>query len=171
MRIYLVGYMASGKSNLGRLLAGKLGYEFLDLDYLFEERYRISIPDFFEKYDEAAFREIERKLLRETIEMEDVVVSTGGGTPCFFDNMLFIKQAGLSVYLCWKVPALVRRLKMVKLKRPLLKNIPPEELERHVAGQLHRREVFYTQADFVIQGEGIDLDDLLHTLRNRILNA
>ena len=90
MRIYLIGYMASGKSNLGQLLAEKLGYSFIDLDYLFEERFRISVLDFFEKYDEDGFRKIERSILHETLEQDDVVISTGGGTPCFFDNMHFI---------------------------------------------------------------------------------
>ena len=165
MRIYLIGYMASGKSNLGRILAGKLGYRFIDLDWLFEERYRISVLDFFEKYDESVFRKIERLLLHETIDLEDVVISTGGGTPCFYDNMDFIKQAGLSVYLLWDVPALVSRLKMVKRKRPLLKDIPPAELEEKVSAQLAQRRFFYDQADIVMKGDNINLDDLLLQIR------
>ena len=165
MRIYLIGYMASGKSNLGRILAGKLGYRFIDLDWLFEERYRISVLDFFEKYDELVFRKIERLLLHETIDLEDVVISTGGGTPCFYDNMDFIRQAGLSVYLLWDVPALVGRLKMVKRKRPLLKDIPPAELEEKVSAQLAQRGFFYNQADIVTKGENINLDDLLFQIR------
>ena len=90
MRIYLIGYMASGKSNLGQILAEKLDYSFVDLDYLFEERFRISVFDFFEKYDEDGFRKIEKSLLQETTGWDDVVVATGGGTPCFFDNMRVI---------------------------------------------------------------------------------
>jgi shikimate kinase len=168
MRIYIIGYMASGKSNLGRLLAEKLCYRFIDLDYLFEERFRISVLDFFEKYDERIFRNIEQTLLRETIDMEDVVISTGGGTPCFFNNMDVIKQAGISIYLFWQVPALVQRLKMVKRKRPLLKDIHPAFLENKVAAHLSEREFFYNQADFIVQGEHFDLESLLVILRSRI---
>ncbi len=168
MRIYLIGYMASGKSNLGRHLASKLGYGFVDLDYLFEERYRISVLDFFEKYDEPAFRKIEQALLLETTELDDVVISTGGGTPCFFNNMEFIKHSGLSVYLLWEVPALVSRLKMVKRKRPLLKDIPPDELEGSVARQLAERSFYYTQADFTIRGFNMDMEALVQWVRSRL---
>ncbi|MFZ4520391.1 MAG: shikimate kinase [Bacteroidales bacterium] len=166
VRIYLIGYMASGKSNFGRLLATKLGYAFIDLDYLFEERFRISVLDFFEKYDEQVFRKIERSLLHETLDMEDIVISTGGGTPCFFDNMDFIKYSGTSIYLYWTVPALVQRLRMVKRKRPLLKDVPPSDLEDKVIVHLAQRELFYTRADYTVQGEGFDLENLLKIISN-----
>ncbi len=166
MRIYLIGYMASGKSNLGRQLAEKLNVQFIDLDYLFEERYKISVLDFFEKYDEQAFRIIERSLLAETTQIEDVVISTGGGTPCFFDNMEVIKMAGTSIYLNWELPALLARLKMVKRKRPLLKNIPAGDLEITVAAQLRDRSYFYNQADIIMAGENCDVESLLEKLRN-----
>jgi shikimate kinase len=168
MRIYLIGYMASGKSNIGRRLAEKLNFGFLDLDYLFEERFRISVLDFFEKYGEQVFRKIEQSILIETADLEDYVISTGGGTPCFFDNMEFIKQAGTSIYLEWEVPALVRRLKMVKRKRPLLKEIPPAGLESKVAEHLSQREFYYHQADFIISGEDIEPEDILQLIRNHI---
>jgi shikimate kinase len=168
MRIYLVGYMASGKSNLGRLLAEKLGYAFVDLDYLFEERFRISVLDFFEKYDEDAFRRIERSLLHDTILMEHTVISTGGGTPCFFDNMQVIKQSGISIYLCWTVSALTERLKVVKRKRPLLRDISPADLEKQVGLQLSQRDFFYNQADIVINGQDFDLTGLLRMIGGRI---
>jgi shikimate kinase len=171
MRIYLIGYMASGKSNLGRLLADKLGYLFLDLDYLFEERFRISVLDFFDKYDEGVFRKIEKTLLRETIDTDDVVISTGGGTPCFFDNMEFIKQSGISIYLYWELLPLVRRLKMVKRKRPLLKDIPPTQLEEMVAVQLTQREVYYNQADLVVKAENFVMDDLVRQIRSHVKSS
>ncbi len=168
MRIYLIGYMASGKSNLGKLLAEKLGYKFLDLDYLFEERYRISVLDFFEKYDEDIFRKIEHALLWETIDYEDIVISTGGGTPCFFDNMEFIRKNGISIYLRWEVRSLVYRLKMVKRQRPLLKDIAPAELEGKVSAHLADRMIYYNQADIKIQGEDFELEILLLLIRNRM---
>ena len=169
MRIYLIGYMASGKSYVGSLLAEKLGFRFLDLDYLFEERFRINVVDFFEKYDEGVFRKIERSLLHETTGLEDVVISTGGGTPCFFDNMDIIKQAGISIYLCQKVSVLVRRLTTVKRKRPLLKDIPVAELEGKVAAQLTQREFYYNLADIVVNGEDFDLEELYQLIRNRMI--
>jgi shikimate kinase len=168
MRVYLIGYMASGKSNLGRLLAEKLGYAFIDLDYLFEERFRISVLDFFEKYDEAAFRKIESALLYETTGMDDVVVSTGGGTPCFFDNMSVIRQSGISIYLQWDVTALADRLKVVKRKRPLLKDVPLSALEEKVSGQLNQREGFYNQADIIVNGADLDPEKLHQLIRKRI---
>lgn len=167
MRIYLIGYMASGKTNLGRLLAEKLGYRFLDLDYMFEERYRISILDFFEKYDEEAFRKIERSLLRETISLEDCVISTGGGTPCFFDNMDIIKKAGFSIYLYREIPDLVARLKMVRRKRPKLKGVPADELHDRIAEQMECRAGFYSRADFVVKGGEFDPDKIVSMLRSR----
>jgi shikimate kinase len=144
-----------------------LSYRFIDLDYLFEERYRISVLDFFEKYDEGVFRKIEQTLLNETVDLEDVVISTGGGTPCFYNNMDVIRNSGLSVYLRWKVPSLVYRLKMVKRKRPLLKDIPPADLEGKVVAQLSEREFYYNQADYIVQGENFDMEALLVMIRGR----
>ena len=168
MLIYLVGYMASGKSNLGRVLAEKLGYTFLDLDYYFEERFRISILDFFEKYDEEVFRKMERSHLLETTGLTDTVISTGGGTPCFFDNMEVIKNAGFSVYLHWETHGLVNRLKQVRRKRPLLKDIPVTELEEKVGSQMKERDFFYTQADLLIEAENLDVENLVRWFREVI---
>ena len=168
MVIYLIGYMASGKSNLGQILAEKLGYAFVDIDYLFEERFRISVFDFFEKYDEKGFRKIEQSLLKETSGWQNVVVATGGGTPCFFDNMHVIRESGISVYLHWEVHALLRRLRQVKRKRPLLRDIPAAELETRVASQLSQREFYYSQADCIVEAENLNFDALLEWIRQRI---
>jgi shikimate kinase len=161
MRIYLTGYMASGKSNLGRLVAEKLGFSFIDLDDMFEARFRISVLDFFDRYDEDAFRRIERSLLDETTRMVQTVISTGGGTPCFYDNMDVIKRAGISIYLRWPVTALTERLKVVKRKRPLLRDLSSAELEEKVKLQLSQREIYYKQADIVIDGQELDPGSLL----------
>src|ERR1039457_4700587 len=98
MRVYLIGYMGSGKSRTGSEVASLLNWQFTDLDDLFEERYKISVLDFFEKYDEASFRNIERNLLHDTIDNDNIIISTGGGTACSFDNMDFINLHGTSVY-------------------------------------------------------------------------
>ena len=168
MRIYIIGYMASGKSNLGRALANRLGFDFVDLDFLFEERFRISVLDFFAKYDESAFRRIERTLLHETLERDNLVISTGGGTPCFFDNMDVIEKAGLSVYLKMDAATLVARLGSVRRKRPLLKDIPPSGLPDKVQKQLAAREPFYARASLVVDGAAVSMDDLADRVRSML---
>jgi shikimate kinase len=167
MRIYLIGYMASGKSNFGRLLAEHLGFVFLDLDCLFEQRFRISVIDFFTKYDEAGFRKIEQSLLHETRNHDDVVIATGGGTPCFFDNMQFIRESGISVYLQWEISALIDRLRNVKLKRPLLQGIPAAELEERVSMQIDQRKSYYELADITVDGANLNLEKIIGLIRNR----
>lgn len=98
MRIFLVGYMYSGKTTIGKQLAKKLNISFVDLDQAIEQRYHVSIPVFFNKYGEDAFRILERNVLEIVSDMDDVVISTGGGTPCFGDNMDFILSKGSVVY-------------------------------------------------------------------------
>ncbi|HNY02278.1 MAG TPA: shikimate kinase [Bacteroidales bacterium] len=168
MRIYLIGYMASGKSNLGSQLAERLGFQFVDLDDLFEERYRISVGDFFKKYDEPAFRRIERSLLLETTTLDRIVIATGGGTPCHFDNMDVIRRAGLSVYLRWDVSILALRLVLVKRKRPLLKDVDPAALEARIKRDLQVREPIYLQADLVAEGDTLSLPSLYEMIREQI---
>ena len=164
MKIFIIGYMASGKSRLGWELSKRISYPFIDIDELFEEKYRITILDFFEKYEEQHFRKIERELLRETFVYKDAVISTGGGTPCFFDNMEMIKQNGISIYLKMSVPALVSRLKLVRKKRPLIKGRSLISLEEFVGKQIIEREVFYRQADFTVAAENITVDAVLKLL-------
>lgn len=167
MRIYLIGYMASGKTQIGHILANRLGFSFTDLDSVFEKQFRISVSDFFEKYDEHAFRLLEQKLLLETKNLDNIVISTGGGTPCFFDNMDFIRQSGISVYLKWDLQALLNRIKKAKRKRPLLRAVPPEELEEWVKAHLARREAFYLNADLIVPTREEPSEQLI----NRILDG
>ena len=160
MKIYLVGYMASGKSKLGKELSGLTGLEFVDLDVIFEERYRIGIVDFFEKYGDPAFRQIEHRLLLETGSLDNTIIATGGGTPCSEENIRFIRANGISIYIRMEIADLTLRLKSVKRKRPLLKNIPVEDLEEFVRNQLQEREPFYLQADHIVDGPVDDLKSL-----------
>jgi len=166
MRIYLIGYMASGKSKVGSDLAEMLGYSFSDLDDLFEEKYRISIYDFFFKYGESNFRRIEHDILRETHQMNRSIISTGGGTPCFFDNMNFIRNSGYSVYLRWSIKELVFRLQKVRRKRPLLEEFEGKDLFKSVAKHLEEREVFYNQADYVYDAETNNLDNVVSWIKS-----
>ena len=165
LRIYLIGFMGSGKSALGRQLSGLLQTGFADLDEIFEERYHISILNFFEKYSEESFRKIERDLLLETCLLDNTVIATGGGTPCFYDNMDFIRKNGISVYLRMTSSELAGRLKFVKKKRPLLKDLDPGKFDEWVLQQLRTREVFYLQATHIFKPVQESLADLVLKLK------
>ncbi|MCK9422440.1 MAG: shikimate kinase [Bacteroidales bacterium] len=167
MRIYLIGYMASGKSNLGRLLSEELRFRFIDLDSMFEERYKVTILDFFERYGEELFRKIEQKLLYETAGYDNTVIATGGGTPCFFDNMEFINTSGTSIYLRWEIPELTERLRHIRKKRPILKTIDPENLENTVSNHLKQRSVYYERAHVTVDGANLNTGKLADWIRHQ----
>ncbi len=170
MVIYLIGYMFSGKSTVGRRLAQRLGYTFVDLDEMFEERYRINISQFFRRYDEAAFRLIEHRLLLETAERDNLVVACGGGTPCFHNNMQFIKEHGRSIYLQLSVDEVLTRYRASsrKQQRPLLATLPPEKQHDHIANLLNQRLPYYNQADIVVNGYNDSPDTLVETILARL---
>jgi shikimate kinase len=157
--------MASGKSKLGKELSGLTGFSFVDLDKVFEERYRIGIVDFFDKYGDPAFRQIERKLLLETAALDNMIIATGGGAPCSEENIRFIKSHGISMYIRMNAADLTARLKSVKRKRPLLKNVPMDDLEQFIRTQLEEREPYYLQADHIIAGPVDDLKPLANLIK------
>jgi shikimate kinase len=165
MKIYLIGYMASGKSKLGKEISRMTGLSFVDLDDVFEERYRIGIVDFFEKYGDPVFRRIEHQLLLETESLDNTIIATGGGTACSDENIRFIKKHGISIYIRMEIADLVTRLKSVKRKRPLLKNIPGDELEQFIRTQLGERDVYYLQADHIIEGPVDDIKPLAELIK------
>lgn len=168
MRIYLVGYMASGKSKIGQQIAAELGYRFVDLDDSFEQRYRISVVDFFSKYDEAGFRNLERVLLHKTALLSDCVIATGGGTPCFFDNMDFILKEGLAIYLYRDNHDLVARLEKGRKRRPLLKNIPVEMLEERISNHMLERHPHYRRAHYQFDAKSGSLPELIRWLQEEM---
>lgn len=161
MRIYLIGYMYSGKSTVGRQLAQSLGYQFADLDQLFESHYRTSIPLFFRRYGEAAFRQLEQIVLHTTEKADDIVVSTGGGTPCYADNMDWINTHGLSVFLNIGIERIIERHQHSRKTRPLLAGKTQEELHKFIEDQLEKRMPFYRQAHIDLTTDPIDFDALL----------
>ncbi|MCP4550547.1 MAG: shikimate kinase [Bacteroidetes bacterium] len=169
MRIYLVGYMGSGKTTVGKRLAKQLEFEFLDLDELFEGKYCIKIADFFEKYDESAFRSIEAELIRETGKLKNSIISTGGGGPIFNDNMKFMNQSGLTVYLKMSPISLTHRLSNAKETRPLIKELNETELEEFIINQLSKREVFYNKAHIVSKGESCEINTLVQSIKSHPL--
>ncbi len=154
MRIFLMGYMGCGKTTVGKPLARQLGMEFVDMDHVIAERYSKSVSEIFADFGEARFREVEREVLGELLERENVVVSLGGGTPCFFDNLERIKAAGVTVYLQASAETLARRLEHGKARRPLLRNKSPEELVGFIHDSLAVREPLYSQASIVVGCDG-----------------
>ena len=155
-RIFLIGYMGAGKTTVGKDLSKLAGLSFIDLDYYIEGRFHDTVAHIFAERGEAAFREIERNMLREVAEFEDVLVSTGGGTPCFFDNMEFMNSRGTTVYLKVPVEELALRLEGSRTTRPVLKGRSGEELRRFIAESLGQRLPFYERASLVIDAEAMD---------------
>lgn len=148
-RIFLVGYMGAGKTTIGKVLSKLIGLTFIDLDYYIEGRFRKTVAQLFAERGEEGFRSIERNMLHEVAEFEDVLISTGGGTPCFFDNMEFMNQQGTTIYLQVSVDELASRLEVCKHTRPVLKNRTGEELKAFVAESLSGRLPFYQKASIV----------------------
>ena len=149
-RIILIGYMGAGKTTVGKALAAELGLRFYDLDWYIESRMRKTVAQLFAELGEEGFRRIERNMLHEVAEFEGVLISCGGGTPCFYDNMQYINQQGLTLYLKASPEVLYKHLKMGKSVRPLLLNKTPEEVQLFISEQLKAREQFYTRAQFTL---------------------
>ena len=147
-RIFLIGYMGAGKTTVGKALSKELGIPFYDLDWYIENRRRKTVPQIFAEVGEEGFRKIEHNMLHEVGEFEDVIISCGGGTPCFFDNIDYMNQQGQVVYLKAEPEVLYKHLLMGKTERPLLKGKSPEELIAFIREQLEKREPFYTKASF-----------------------
>jgi shikimate kinase len=138
--------MGAGKTTIGKVLAREMGVEFFDLDWYIEDRFRKKIPEIFAESGEAGFRDIERKMLREVGEFENVVISCGGGTPCFFDNMDFMNGQGDTIYLNASPAVLKEHLLMGKSQRPLIEGKSSEELEIYIQQSLQTRLPFYKKA-------------------------
>ena len=152
MRIFLTGYMGSGKSTIGRKLAALMGMNFIDLDKYIEERNFKSVPAIFAQEGEQAFREKERQALREVSQFEEIVIGTGGGAPCYFDNMKLMNEAGITIYLAPDNATLAFRLLKSKTERPLIAGKTKEELELCIRQALEIRGPFYEQSKIVIRG-------------------
>lgn len=168
MRIYLVGYMGAGKSTTAKRLANKLGVESYDTDRMFEEKYRISINDFFVKYDEPLYRKLETQILHDTERLDNVVISTGGGTACFNDNMEWMNRHGFTIFLKISPQSAVERLQHSKVRRPVVMNRTPEELAEFIPKNYAARMPFYEQAQLTFKGEDCDVDALAEAIRQLI---
>ena len=168
-RIILIGYMGSGKTTVGRQLAKRLGLMFYDLDWYITNRMRRTVAQIFEESGEEGFRKIEHAMLHEVAEFEDVVLSCGGGTPCFFDNMDYLNRMGETVYLKASPEVLYAHLKMGKSVRPLLLNKTPEEVEEFVKEQLAQREPYYSKAKHTLDVNVLDTYDKIKISVEKII--
>lgn len=155
MRIFLIGYMGCGKSTMGRKLSQQLDIAFIDLDKYIEEKYFKTIPQIFEQEGEPAFREKEQAALIEVAEFDNVIVATGGGAPCFFDNMELMNEAGLCVFLDVETEELANRLIHSKTERPLIKGKSPHKLVDFIEGMMQKRRPFYEKASHILRGKEI----------------
>lgn len=144
--IFLIGYMGCGKSTLGRALGRMTGMEFIDLDHYIENRFHKTIREIFADEGEARFRDIERRMLQEVSQFEDVIVACGGGTPCFGQNMELMNEAGTTVLLDTSMAKLLTRLKRGRHKRPLIAGMDDATLEAFVATNLEQRAPHYNRA-------------------------
>ena len=156
--------MGSGKTTLGRELASKMKLSFLDLDKYLEEKYFKTIPQIFEEEGEAGFRQKEQACLHEVSSFEGVVIATGGGVPCFFDNIEVMNETGYCVFLDVASGELADRLLKSKSERPLIKGKSPEELESFIDSMMEKRRPYYEGAKYLISGTNISAQEILERL-------
>ncbi len=170
-RIFLIGYMGAGKTTLGRSLAEVLGMEFIDLDHFIEARQCKSVKEIFAEVGEEGFRRIERSSLEEVAQFEHVVISLGGGTPCFFDNMEIVNQSGVSVYLKPSEEVLLMRLIKGKHKRPLLADKSDDQILQVIREQLAWREPYYLKANLVFEASHLENKADIGISARRLIDA
>lgn len=173
--IALVGYMCVGKTTVGKALAKEQGAFFYDLDWYIEHRYRRKIADIFAEEGEAKFRDLERRMLHEVAAFEDIVLSCGGGTPTYADNMEYLNSVAETFYLKATPETILAHLAMARGNRPLLAGKSPEELDAYVREQLELREPFYAKAQHVIDVNILDsferINDVVQLIRQEIPNS
>jgi len=151
MIISLLGYMGSGKSHVSKILSEKLGFGFIDLDNAIAEKHQLSVAEIFRKKGEIYFRKEEKAVLEEILQNENsVILSLGGGTPVYYNNMDVINEKSTSVFLRTSVPVLAKRLLPEKEKRPLISRIADEDLPEFIAKHLFERNTFYNKAQIII---------------------
>lgn len=152
-RIFLVGFMGCGKSTLGKKLARKIGYTFIDLDKEIVTDIGMSISDYFAQFGEESFRKIEEKTLTLQKVKSNIIIATGGGTPCHFNNMSWMNQNGMTVYIKLSPKALFSRLsqKSEIEARPLLKGKSDADLLEFISLKLEERELFYNQSSILYE--------------------
>jgi len=167
MKIFLIGFMGCGKSTMGKKLAVKLGYDFIDLDHQIEKNLGTTITAYFAENGEEAFRKLESETLKNFDYPSNSIIATGGGAPCFFDNMDWMNANGLSIYIEMPAAALAKRLESGKEKRPLLKDLNEAEMVRFIEDKLTERERFYKRAGVTVNGISLSADAMRAMILSR----
>lgn len=170
LKVVLVGLPGSGKSTFGRQLAKEMDFPFLDLDHLIEKRYQLKISEIFSLHGEGTFRDWESLVLRDTLKLDTAfILASGGGTPCFNDNMDLINSQGISVYLDVPLASISRRLQSSSAEqRPLFQGLDQGELTLKLKSLLVSREYFYRQSKIKLSGEDFSAELLVVELISRL---
>ena len=166
--ITLIGYMCVGKTTTGKALAKELGLVFYDLDWYIEERFHTKVAKIFAEEGEARFRDLERRMLHEVAEFENIVLSCGGGTPCHFDNIDYLNTVSQTCYLQASPETILQHLSMSRGERPLLRGKTPDELRTFVTAQLAERRPFYEKAHHTIGVDVLDSFDKIQLVTDQI---
>lgn len=165
MKIFLIGFMGSGKSHWGRLLSEKLGIRFFDLDEQVTEHAGRSIPEIFDREGEEQFRLMEKDVLHIIAESHDsFVMACGGGTPCYFNNIEYMNQGGISVWINTPQDILFERLVKEKEERPLIQELSDDQLRSFISKKFASRKIYYEQATLSIDDEPLQLDHLVEKI-------
>lgn len=162
--IFLVGFMGCGKTSWGRKLAAGLGYDFIDLDHALEAKVGSTVAEYFASHGEDSFRKLECEILKTTDYPQNTVISTGGGLPCFFNNMDWMNSQGRTLYIQLSPKALGNRLENAKTPRPVLQGKKGDELVEFIEHKLAEREDFYLQATHTVSGIDMSVEGLIEIL-------
>lgn len=168
MKIYLMGYMGSGKTTVGGMLAEQMKLEFVDFDRYVEKESGKTIAEIFDTLGEVKFREMEHECLKKLLPKSDVVISLGGGTPCFHNNIELINKNGISIFLDEDVRSLTKRLAPAKDNRPLIGNLNEKELELFIETNLAKRLPIYNQAHISVNTRDQTADSVVKEVRKKI---
>jgi len=165
-RIFLIGFMGSGKSTLGAQLARRLDFQFVDMDQLIEDTAEMSVPEIFNEHGEEVFRKWEYDILLELCSREKLVISTGGGAPCHSQMMDLMNAHGTTIYLKLAPEALQNRLIRSRTERPLIKGKSDSELLEFITELLEKRKKIYNQATHIVDGINLSAESLTHLLQD-----
>lgn len=169
MIISLVGYMGSGKSHISKILSDKINFKLIDLDKEISRRNKLTIPEIFEKKGEIYFRKLERETLEEILAtQENIILSLGGGTPVYYNNMEIINNSSKSIFLRASIATLAERISKQKEKRPLIAKISDENLPEFIAKHLFERNIFYNKAQFNINTDNKTPENIIQEIIEKL---
>ncbi|WP_292010260.1 shikimate kinase [Chryseobacterium sp.] len=169
MIISLIGYMGSGKTHISKILSEKINFELIDLDKEISRRNKLTIPEIFEKKGEIYFRKLEREILEEVLAaQQNIILSLGGGTPVYYNNMEIINHNSKTIFLRTSVATLSERLSKQKEKRPLIANISDENLPEFIAKHLFERNEFYSKAQHHVTTDNREPEDIVNEIIEKL---